>query len=90
MDIKIEYDGTYPSLCSGKLVVTINGKRWDFPPYCLVSGGSVWFDEEGQEHVESGAWTVSDWPEGFLVGQRAAVVDAINAHIPMGCCGGCV
>ena len=90
MDIKIEYDGAYPNLCSGALIVTIGGKRWEFPPYCLSSGGSVWFDENWLEHVSSGAWSVSDWPDGFPEELKKAVEDAVNDEIPNGCCGGCV
>ena len=90
MDIKIEYDGAYPNLCSGTLIVTINGKRWKFPPFCLSSGGTVWFDDEWSEHVESGPWAVSDWPAGFPDRQKKAVEDAVNEKIPEGCCGGCV
>lgn len=90
MDIKIEYDGEYPNLCRGKLIVTVDGIRWNFPPCCLLSGGGVWFDEEWSEHVEEGPWSIRDWPVGFPEAQKKAVQDAVNAEIPKGCCGGCV
>jgi len=90
MKIDVIYDGAYPNLCAGNLVVVINGTRWDFPPYCLDSGGSVWFDDEWCEHVESGPWSISGWPEGFPEELRAITVDAVNEKIPWGCCGGCV
>jgi hypothetical protein len=72
------------------LIVTIDGKRWEFPSHCLSSGGSVWFDDEWVEHVESGPWSISDWPEGFPNAYKKAVKAAVNAEIPKGCCGGCV
>lgn len=90
MDIKIEYDGKFPNLCAGTLVVTVAGRRWSFPSYCLSSGGSVWFDGEWSEHVESGTWSINDWPDGFPSEHKEAVEDAVNAEIPHGCCGGCI
>lgn len=54
----ISYDGAYPNLCSGLLVLKINGKVKEFPRYCLHSGGSVWFDDNWDEHVESGPWSI--------------------------------
>jgi hypothetical protein len=88
--IKIEYNGEYPNLCSGQLIVTIGKKRWKFPSYCLLSGGSVWFDDDWGEHVESGEWSVSEWPDRFPEDRKADVIDAINSSITLGCCGGCV
>lgn len=90
LNITIEYNGAYPNLCSGDLVVIIDGKRWDFGHYHLSSGGSVWFDDEWSEHVEDGDWSVSEWPEGFPEEYKEAVENEINCVIPHGCCGGCV
>ena len=90
MEIIVEYNGAYPNLCSGKLIVTIDRQRYVFPDYCLVSGGSVWFDENWDEHVETGEWSIDKWPENFPEELKGAVVEAINENIPHGCCGGCV
>lgn len=88
--MKIEYDGAYPNLCSGKLFVTVDGKRYEFPDYCLVSGGGVWFTEDWDEQVESGPWSVDKWPEDMPDNIKTAVLGAINDQISHGCCGGCV
>ena len=90
MDIQISYDGEYPNLCSGKLIVYIDGKSWEFPDYCLVSGGSVWFDNDWCEHVEKGPWSIEEWPDGFPDEMKQPVECAVNSSIPLGCCGGCV
>ena len=90
MEIKIKYDGAYPNLCSGNLVVTIDGKEWQLPPYCLSSGGGVWFTEDWDENVDEGEWSISSWPEGFPEKLKTAVEDAVNSQVEHGCCGGCV
>jgi hypothetical protein len=90
MQIKLEYDGAYPNLCAGNLVAVIDDVRWVFPPYSLHSLGSVWFDSSWGEHIEEGAWDIVDWPAGFPESLRQAVLEAVNAEIPHGCCGGCV
>lgn len=89
MQINIEYDGAYPNLCSGNLVVTIDDKRYGFGN-CLCSGGSVTFDEDWQEHVTQGPWSINEWPGDFPEELKESVLEAINEEIPHGCCGGCV
>lgn len=83
----ISYDGAYPNLCSGLLVLKINGKVKEFPRYCLCSGGGVWFDDNWVEHVESGPWSI-DLPKD-LEPLREEIEKCINENIPHGCCGGC-
>lgn len=82
------YDGEYPNLCSGQLVLKINGQVQVFPRYCLCSGGGVWFDNDLSAHVETGSWSI-DLPED-LDPLRKEIEECINENIPHGCCGGCV
>ena len=89
-EISIRYDGRYPNLCSGDLVVIIDRKEWVFPNHCMASGGSVWFDKGWDEHVEFGPWRIKDWPDGFPKNMKKAVLNKVNEEIPQGCCGGCV
>lgn len=35
----VSYDGEYPNLCSGTLVLNVDGKDVTFPKYCLSSCG---------------------------------------------------
>lgn len=86
----VSYDGDYPSLCSGTLVLSLDGKDIEFPSYCMSSGGSVWFDDEWDEHVEDGPWSISEWPEGWPESAKAEVENVVNENVPWGCCGGCV
>ena len=89
-NITVEYDGSFPNLCRGHLIVRINGKVYDFGKYCLASGGSVSFDSNWQEIVTSGPWSIFEWPVEFPEEYKADVIAAVNNKIPNGCCGGCV
>lgn len=85
MKIKISYDGRYPNLCSGKLVVTIDNKIWNFDEYCLSSGGG--FESDWTTYRD--LWTVIKWPESFPEELKEQVENEINCQIQHGCCGGC-
>ena len=84
----VSYDGDYPNLCRGDLVLRIDGIEVDFPRYCMSSGGDVWFDDEWDEHVDCGRWSV-DVPNEYAH-LRKEIEDCVNANVPYGCCGGCV
>ncbi len=86
MKVEIRYDGAYPSLCSGTLVVQIEERIVQFPDYCLSSGGDVSIDEEWSEE---GEWSIKEWPENFPEKLKQVVLDKVNEVIPHGCCGGC-
>jgi len=75
LDIKIEYDGDYPNLCRGKLSVTINDTKYEFPEYCMDPG----------EYT----WVISEWPKNFPEELKCAALQAINEYIEPSCCGGC-
>lgn len=88
----VSYDGRYPNLCAGTLVIKVNGKEYTFPKHSLVSGGAVWFDGDWGDHVESGAWFV-EIPEELVeeLAPYAKEIEAcVNENVPHGCCGGCV
>jgi len=86
----VSYDGEYPNLCSGVLVLRVNGTEWRFDSHSLSSGGSVWFDEDWSENVESGPWSIDRWPDGFPEDAKELAISAVNMNVPEGCCGGCV
>jgi len=89
--MEIEYNGAYPNLCSGLLVVIMDGVRWEFPPHCMQSGGTAYFtDDYCNNHVEHGPWMISKWPEGFPEQMQDAVEAKVNSEVELGCCGGCL
>lgn len=88
--IKIKYDGSYPNLCSGNLIVYIGEQEYKFPEHCLESGGSVTFDENWSEEITEGAWTITEYPQNFPEEYKEKLLEIINDEIEWGCCGGCV
>jgi len=87
----IDYDGSYPTLCMGELIVTIAGRAWVFPPNCLQSGGYAQVGNDVEEdYVASGPWSICKWPVGFPDEWKEDTTAAVNDKIPWGCCGGCI
>lgn len=86
----ISYDGEYPNLCFGTLILNLDGKDIEFPTDCLDSGGSVWFDKDWSDHVESGPWSISDWPKDWPDSAKDLAEHCVNENVPQGCCGGCI
>lgn len=84
----VSYDGDYPNLCSGTLVLCIDGEEVAFPKYCMHSNGEVWFDEHGNGCVEQGKWSV-DIPEQY-VDLKDEIERCVNENVEHGCCGGCI
>lgn len=84
----VSYDGSFPNLCSGTLVLLIDGEMVRFPKYCMYSGGSVWFDDKLEEHISHGKWSV-EVPEKYAH-IKNEIEECVNDNVPYGCCGGCV
>lgn len=70
------------------LVLRTNGEEVEFPEYCMSSGGSVWFCDGWDEHVEDGPWSVGV-PEEYAHLQEE-IESCVNDNVPWRCCGGCV
>lgn len=86
----VSYDGKYPNLCSGILIMKLNDNEIVFPNYCLSSGGSVSFTEDWDEIVTGGEWTISEFPKDFPIELKDRANEIVNENIDYGCCGGCV
>ena len=86
----VSYDGEYPNLCRGNLVMELDGKQITFPEYCLSSGGYVRFDENWSADVGLGPWTITRFPAGFPVDLKEYATWLVNQNVRQGCCGGCI
>ena len=93
----VSYSGRYPTLCSGILVLEIDGVQYKFSSLehddkeildgFWVSGGGLTPDYD----LYSGEWKidVSTLPEQFR--KYAEEIDKVfNENVEYGCCGGCI
>lgn len=96
----VSYDGKYPNLCSGTLVVEIDGKKTSFGwtnsdyPIFWCSGGSTGFsDDYADSYVFNGPWEMlaqeKDYPPEIWK-LLSDILELMNANIREGCCGGCL
>lgn len=92
----ISYDGKYPCLCMGTLILEIDGTKYSFGnkgkiPEFWSSGGTCGFTGDQEANVTDGKWiiNVDEIPEQFR--QYANEIDeAFNDNVTYGCCGGCI
>lgn len=87
----VSYDGEYPNLCSGELVLNVAGERVS-ADHCLTSGGGIGFDRNGYEYVDKGPWYVNldRFSMSFSEEEQRAITAIVNEKVPQGCCGGCI
>jgi len=52
--INVTYDGKYPCACMGRLVIKDNDNKIYNKEFCCHSTGSVWFDNDWNDHVARG------------------------------------
>jgi hypothetical protein len=83
----VSYGGDYPCLCVGTLVLAIDGELVSLEN-CLSSGGSVTFDDDWNEEITEGEWSV-DVPEEYEH-LKDEITSLVNSNVPFGCCGGCI
>ena len=89
----VSYNGKYPTLCSGILVLKVNEIEYIFEKGSLISGGECYFtDNYTNEVVTQGPWSIDDvyFPQGFPQGAIELAKECINKNITYGCCGGCL
>ena len=87
----ISYDGKWPNLCSGTLILECRGKQFSLKN-TLESGGRTYFTNGYSEsHVEKGSWVVrKDYLPDELKDLHDYIEYLVNNSIPHGCCGGCL
>ena len=88
--IKIEYDGKWLNLCSGKLIVFVDDEKYIFNS-CLNSGGSI-NKINGEFSKTKGRWYIEneDFPKDFLMILKENLLEIVNEEVKYSCCGGCI
>ena len=82
----ISYDGEYPNLCSGTLVLEVDGVERS-ARHALVSTGCInWEDDT----VVKGDWALSIYTPQWMWDRKEEVLAVVNANVRKGCCGGCI
>ena len=97
----VSYDGKYPNLCSGTLVLKIDGQDHSFKR-CLHSGGEVYHDDNWNWTVNHGDWEF-DPEDATIDNGKTKLKDInfspseikwinmiVNENVEHGCCGGCI
>lgn len=93
----ISYDGEYPNLCRGTLILEVNGREYKFSPYKVGvdndtfqafwrSGGG--FNEDYHPFKQEWEIDVSKLPSE-LQSYACEIDQVFNENVPYGCCGGC-
>lgn len=88
----ISYDGDWPNLCRGTLVVEKDGNQYSIYR-ALISGGWCGFDPDGEDQVEEGPWIIDpdELPNELKNDNDIAELEELaNTNVPHGCCGGCL
>lgn len=92
----VSYSGKYPNLCSGTLVLKVNGKIYRFGhgeanECLLMSGGSICFSDLNEFYTEHGPWVIlCDRLPAELIPYASEISRCVNENIRHGCCGGCI
>ena len=103
MEIKfVSYDGDYPCLCGGTLILNIDGEDYYFGNFRILnkdnddhhferfwmSGGGISIDEEITIHAK---WKLKEYclPD-FLLPYGKELINIFNENVRYGCCGGCI
>ena len=84
----VSYNGKFPNLCRGTLVIKVNGEEISLENY-LISGGRCWLDKDWFSHIKKGVWGISKLPDD-LEQYRDEILEVVNENVEHGCCGGCI
>ena len=91
-EISIVYQYNDYCLCTGQLIVMINGSYYDFGKRGIATTGSYGLMDNFEEFFEDGPWEIKKWPDNFPEQYKNRVIELVNKVIPWGCsiCGGCI
>lgn len=85
----VSYDGEWPCLCYGTLIIKVDGKTYSFN-HAMISGGGIRCGEEGDMWAEQDDWKIDLEEHPELEPYKEEITRIVNENIPQGCCGGCI
>ena len=85
----VSYDGKYPCLCMGTLIIRINNKTYSLEDV-MISGGSICSNEDWDMWATQDDWKLDlrEYPE--LEPYKEEITRVVNENVIQGCCGGCI
>ena len=87
----ISYDGRYACLCSGTLIIKVDGKIYSFRN-AMISGGCTCGgpNTDWDMWSEEGDWDVNLEEHPELEHYKEEIKRVVNDNVEHGCCGGCI
>lgn len=85
----VSYDGKWPCLCYGTLIIKVNGKTYSFQE-AMISGGRIMRNEEWDMWAEQDDWEINLEEHPELEQYKEEITRVVNENVPQGCCGGCI
>lgn len=91
----VSYDGKWPALCCGILILMIDDKKCIFENILSSSGSVLFSSDYKDEHfekarIETGPWKIHEYPEDFTEEDKKNMLKVVNDNVAYGCCGGCI
>ena len=85
----VSYNGKWPCLCHGTLIIKVDGKSYSFEN-AMISGGRICCGQDWDMWVEQDDWKIDleEYPE--LEPYKEEITRVVNENVPQGCCGGCI
>jgi hypothetical protein len=83
----ISYSGKFPNLCSGKLVISVNGTLYILKNVMITGGGCNY----RENYIGHGPWSIDNFyvPEEIKKYCKE-IENIVNNNVVFGCCGGCI
>ena len=83
----ISYDGKWPCLCSGTLIIEVDGKEYKLENILSSGGSTNWHTGR----IKHGDWKIdSDELPEELRPLTKEICEVVNENVTPGCCGGCI
>jgi len=87
----VSYDGKWPCLCYGTLIIKVDGKSYSFN-HAMVSGGCIMGgpSTDWDMWAEQDDWELNLEEHPELEQYKEEITRVVNKNVPQGCCGGCI
>ncbi len=85
----VSYDGKWPCLCYGTLIIKVDGKTYSFNN-AMISGGRICCDDSWDMQAEEGDWEIDLEEHTELEPYKEEITRVVNENVKHGCCGGCI